>query len=625
MAEKIHWWDYGIKRITGQRIPVYKVVDSGHGGYVLSPDSAFTPGGSGDNSMYITLYTDTDAQPITSAGYNETFDLFTAAGGTTMKVDYSCTRGTYDVNVEVNYNDIYQLGNLDSVNWTSGVIVDLPSTTFYWEHKDFTSQVIDANISFPHGFPPFYLPVYRGVNPQWGYFADVVKKTRQFHWTRNAAWSSYLFLLDEFGGSLTKDRLHLFLVDTGTEIRLMTKQGAYRTTNRVVYQGEHFVSTLAEIPYTRMNDTRFWNPDVDGFDDPPEPEADDPDDDTSGPSGPGNPQYQYPDDEIDFPILPIKSAISTGFLTMYCPTVEQLQDFVDYLWTSNWVDTIKKMMANPMDAVISLTICPAQLPVYQNSTLKIGGVDTQIACNKVVNQYQILDCGTIFVPEKFGSFLDYSPYTKVSIYLPFVGTRELDVDIIKGASVSLKYYVDLLTGSAIAMLLCSKAGNTQSVYYHFDCNINYQIPVTGANYAEVIKGLLSIAGGTVAAAGAVGGMVATGGIGAVGMAGAMAGAGGILSGAANVIGNKHSVSSHGSLSGNGGLLSNFEPYLIIEHPKQNTPSTIKADKGLPSNISATLSSLHGYTEMEYCHLDGITCTDAERNEIQQILMNGIIL
>jgi len=624
MAEKVNWWDYGIKRITGQRIPIYKVEPSGHGGYILSQDSAFTTGGSGDASFYITLYTDTDAPTITPAGFSESYDLFTSAGGNTMGLDYQCLRGDFDVNVEVNYQDIYQLGSLSGVQWTSGIIVDSPTTNFYWKHKDFVSQVIDAETTFPHGFPAIYLPVYRGVNPQWGYFSDVVKKSRQFHWTRDRQWSNYLFLLDEFGGSLTRDMLHLFLVDTGTEIRVMTKHGAYRTDSNIVYQGEHFYSTLAEIPYSKMNDPNFWNPDIDGFDDPPEPPIDDPDDDTSKPST-GTPQYNYPDDEIDFPVLPIKSAISTGFLTMYCPTVEQLQDFVDYLWTSNWVDTIKKMMSNPMDAVISLTICPAELPIYQSSTLKIGGVDTLIACNKVVNQYQILDCGTINVPEKFGSFLDYSPYTKVSIYLPFVGTRDLDTDIIKGATVSLKYYVDLLTGSAIAMLMCSKQGNTQSVYYHFDCNINYQIPVTGANYSEVIKGLLAITGGVIAGATAVGGMVATGGVSAVGMAGAMASGGSVLSGVANVVGNKHSVSSHGSLSGNTGLLSNYEPYLIIEHPKQNIPSSLKNDKGLMSNITAKLSNITGYTEMEYLHLDGITCTDIERNEIEQILKTGVIL
>ena len=85
------------------------------------------------------------------------------------------------------------------------------------------------------------------------------------------------------------------------------------------------------------------------------------------------------------------------------------------------------------------------------------------------------------------------------------------------------------------------------------------------------------------------------------------------------------ISRSGDLSGAVGLLDDFLPYLIIHRPIQSLAENFKSFKGYPSNITATLSSLKGYTEVEYIHLKNIKATDAEIEEIEALLKEGVII
>lgn len=373
---------------------------------------------------------------------------------------------------------------------------------------------------------------------------------------------------------------------------------------------------VAAIPYIILNNPNYFNPEEDAGDKRPDPEDPDYESDTSHPGGGGGNYINYPSDDIGLPELPTVSAIDTGFLTMYHPTNAQLQSLVNYLWTSDWIDNIKKMVANPMDAIISLQLAPYTINSFVSSTCKIGAVNTEIGMSKVTNQYQILNCGSVKVPEHWGNALDYNN-VNISVYLPFVGIRTLDTNIIMNSSVGLAYYVDLLTGSAIAMLIVQKTGTSQSVYYTFDCNLNYQIPITGANYSETIKALLSVGASAVGAGMAVG----------TGNAPAALGATASMVGSAFMAGSgAHHYESSGSLSANTGLLGQYQPYIIIELPKQSLPRDFKKIKGYTSNITATLGSLSGFTVVDSVHVDDIPmATDSEKEEIEALLKGGVIL
>lgn len=91
------------------------------------------------------------------------------------------------------------------------------------------------------------------------------------------------------------------------------------------------------------------------------------------------------------------------------------------------------------------------------------------------------------------------------------------------------------------------------------------------------------------------------------------------------IANKPSFSHSGSMGGAGGMMGIQTPYLIIERPRQSVPANLNKFCGYPSNVNYKLFDLSGYTQVEYIHLDGFTCTDAELKEIDALLKAGVIL
>lgn len=333
-----------------------------------------------------------------------------------------------------------------------------------------------------------------------------------------------------------------------------------------------------------------------------------PEDDTSTPGGgtQADPDYNPYSDDIDFPGLPTGGgAISSGFIRVYNPTSAQLQSVANKLWGNDFINTVKKIMNDPMEAMISLHSVPFGIATGSNSNILVGNFDTEVSAKVVTTQYYTLDCGNISLPEHWASALDYSPYTTVDIFIPFVGVRPLQIDDVMGRVLNLKYNIDVLTGSAIAMLKCGG-----SVLYTFNTQIHAEIPYTMSSYGRLLQSLVGVAGTAIGAT--------AGGAGAI--------IGGAMGGALGTAMTKHSdISRGGSLGGAVGVMGDFVPYLILHRPIQSLPDNFASKKGYPSNISSALSSVSGYTVVDKIHLTGIDCTDTERDEIHALLKEGVII
>lgn len=333
-----------------------------------------------------------------------------------------------------------------------------------------------------------------------------------------------------------------------------------------------------------------------------------PSEDTSEPGGGDDayPDYNPFSDPVDFPGLPTGgSAIASGFIRVYSPTAGQLQSLAGKLWGNDFVNTIHKIMNDPMEAMISLHSVPFQIVGGANANIEVGNFDTEVSAKTVTTQYYTLDCGNISLPEHWASALDYSPYTTVDIFIPFVGVRSLQIDDVMNRVLNLKYNIDILTGSAVAMLKCG-----DSVLYTYNTQVHTEIPYTMSSYGRLVQSIIGIAGTAIGAT--------AGGAGAI--------IGGSIGGALGTAMTKHSdVSRGGALGGAVGVMGDFTPYLIIHRPIQSLASDFASKKGYPSNIGATLSSLSGYTVVDKIHLTGIDCTDTERDEIRALLKDGVII
>lgn len=332
-----------------------------------------------------------------------------------------------------------------------------------------------------------------------------------------------------------------------------------------------------------------------------------PEDDTSQPGGgqSGDPSYDPFSDPVDFPGLPTGgSSIDTGFIRVYNPSASQLQSLAGVLWSDSFIDTIKKIQNDPMEAIISLHSVPIGL-VGSNVECRIGNFNSGVTMPAISQQFYTIDMGSIFIPEHWASALDYTPYVTIDCFIPFVGVVPLQVDDIIGKNIQIKYNIDILSGATVVSIMCG-----DSVLYSYNTNIIMTHPISQSSYGPRYQAILGAIGNTISGAtqGGIGGAV-----------------GGAVGSGINVALSKQSnISRGGVIGGATGCLGNFRAYLIIHRPIQSLASNFAHFKGYPSNITTSLNSVSGYTEVEHVHLDGITCTDSEKSEIEALLYNGVI-
>lgn len=377
---------------------------------------------------------------------------------------------------------------------------------------------------------------------------------------------------------------------------------------------------------------------INGEDDPtvdPEDESDDPysDDDspydpsdTGGGDGEGDDPYD-PGDPIPEPDVPNISIADSGLVTIYTPTAGQLAELAAYLWSNDFITSmVKDLYADALDVIISLGFVPFNVSHGGTREIKVGNRGTGILSNYPAANYHKFDAGTISLKTTLGAYIDYAPYTKGDIYIPFVGYVPLDIDAFMGHSISLKYICDLCTGSAVAIL---KKDN--DVWQQFACNLLTQVPLSAANYAQMYQTIIGataiLAGAGIAGAAGIGG-AAVGGEAAEGAqaiasqsGGAAKAASGIMSAAAT----KPQIQKSNNLSLSAGLLGNKKAFIQLYRPNLALPANQNKFQGYPSYIELTLSECSGYTRVSSCNLTIPGATGSELSMIDSILKTGFIV
>lgn len=315
---------------------------------------------------------------------------------------------------------------------------------------------------------------------------------------------------------------------------------------------------------------------------------------------------------------PDVSVVST-FNQQYACTAAQLGDFADYLWTSTFLDDLKLLFNDPMEGVISCRMFPFSLTSHDgahvgaSTPINIGNVVTTANGHPIGNGYSCrFDLGSISVDEYYGSALDYEPYTKLAIYLPYIGIKDISTNDFMGKTLAVKYIVDITTGACIAQVWAG----TQ-LLYTYDGKIGVEIPVSSTNAAQFAAGL------AMTGLASIGGFVASGG-------NALAAAGTVLATAKGVASNQFHINHGGANSPFAGFYMPQYPFLIINRPIQSLPSNFGAMYGFPSNVARKLSTLTGFTQVDEIQLSAITnstayATQNELDEIERLLKEGVIL
>ena len=302
---------------------------------------------------------------------------------------------------------------------------------------------------------------------------------------------------------------------------------------------------------------------------------------------------------------------ATGLANLYNPTLAQVKQFSRWLWGSDGLnlDQLKKLLQDPMQAIIGLHVMYATPTTGANRDIQVGYINSGVQSKIVTEQYTEIDCGTVRINEYFGDARDYSPYTQVYCYLPFIGIVELNADDVVNSTLGIKYKIDVLTGCCLAQLTVKKYG-LDAVLYTYTGNCAVQMPITSGNYLSTVSSLLgAVVSG--AAAVATGGALAPVAIGAA--ANAMGG------------GARASVAMSGSLGSNAGAMGIRKPYLIIKRVESADANGYNEFYGYPTNKRVNLSQLTGYVRVKEINLSGTNATEDEQNEIVALLKEGVIL
>lgn len=299
---------------------------------------------------------------------------------------------------------------------------------------------------------------------------------------------------------------------------------------------------------------------------------------------------------------------ASSLYAIYNPTLAQLNSLGAWLWSSDFIDQILKLFSDPMQAIIGLHKVFATPATGAEQNIKVGYLDSGVPSKIVTDQYTTIDCGIVDCAEYFGNVFDYSPYTNIQIYLPFIGIVDLSTSDVMRSKVHVVYHVDVLSGACLAEIKVTR-DNYGGTLYQYAGNASVTMPISSGSYIGVISNVVGVA------ARAVSGFTVGG------VAGAAVGG---ISGALSAHGGTQ-VQHSGGFSGNAGAMGIKKPYLIIERPQTEIAENAATLQGYGSNKYVSLSECIGYTRVKAVHVDKIEkATSVEKDMIEEALKSGVI-
>lgn len=333
-----------------------------------------------------------------------------------------------------------------------------------------------------------------------------------------------------------------------------------------------------------------------------------------------------------------------NFNMFYALTRQQVGDLLSELNTSTFLDNLQLLFENPIENVVNLRAYPFDVKLHHPVGSSIA--DSSIIINVVTMKTKgfslnpvpspPLNLGRIKIPEYHHSFLDYSPYTKIELYLPYIDFVTLDTNLVMDKTISIDYVVDYFSGKCTAFISVEETVDgvtTSNIIMERDGNIGVEVAIGGGRGADIARNMLKLGIGATASAVSIGaGAVSLGMAKTAGTAGSVASAVGMSAGylANTTVNAIQAGQTHISKGGSAQPAINFYApqncYLVITRPNVVRPSTYNRDVGRPCGKTFTLGALTGFTVVDSIHVEGLaTATADEVTEVERLLKQGVIL
>lgn len=339
-----------------------------------------------------------------------------------------------------------------------------------------------------------------------------------------------------------------------------------------------------------------------------------------GAGGPGPTFDGESDPWVDYTVKPGIAAL--GLVNLYECDANSLVNlgaelFPDIHWPTSLSDVGEVLAAvsdsiwnsKLIDYIISAHIIPVDVTGGNLTDIKVGTrTMTGIMARPISDDIIEFDCGSVHIDEYYTSFVDY--LTRCRLYLPFYGFIEVKPEYWQSATLQVKYYFNVIDGSFIARVYSTITRHQKpfkSLIGQYTGCACVHVPMTGSCYASMFGGMISGAAGV--AAGLATSNPALAATSALNVAASSAG----------------QMQMSNPYNASAGFYGHPCPYLIIERPVSHFPTRYANEKGFPLLVSKTVGSCSGFTQADDIILDGIPCTDAEKEKIRALFKSGVII
>ena len=261
---------------------------------------------------------------------------------------------------------------------------------------------------------------------------------------------------------------------------------------------------------------------------------------------------------LDFEIYVPPVTERHDFFTVYIPTNENMEVINNaiFLQGSETVDVMHYFSSYKKFFCI--------IPIEGYKQLKASKYDFGVTAPYTKSYTLNIDCGSIQIDETFKSVMDYAPFSRLTIFLPFIGFQELDVSMVMNNVLHVVYTVDVLSGRCLAKLFV--------VIEDSECCI--------AEY-----------GGTIASDE-------------------------VFSSSGQYNGSYELLTSM--------QLGDLQTYVLISN-KEPLEGNVSEYDGYPTNEIIKVGDVTGFIAYDKIFAVGMTATETEKREIESILKNGVLV
>ena len=277
--------------------------------------------------------------------------------------------------------------------------------------------------------------------------------------------------------------------------------------------------------------------------------------------------------------------------------------------------------ANPFASIISLKQYPFDISLPMVSMWRTEGIildkwNTGVAGKRLVSQNMLRQIGSYKIEKKYNSFLDYEPFTTAEIYVPMCGRAKLPLNYIMGKTIIVYFASDIENGGCKAIVKCDEISAELSGTFSEDVSLT-------AENAGIKKLEMAYAGSGFLAS-SVGAGVSVGKGDATGMS------------YSAVNGFKSVVDMFSVENGNYSVIKgestpkvNFNNvpkcYVKISRPVIELPENYGRVNGFVVNKKLNLSNLNGYTICNNVDVNGLYCTENEKEMLKGIMESGFYI